>query len=148
MLPFPLCEMAMTSDNEYESPKPGAVNNSVRGGVAAWNIAFAGGSSFALGFAVWACSRLITGTNEPWDSPYPFYSSSMVIGGIVVGFVAPNIFVIPLFGVWLGQVLALATIPWLADAGWLSLGVIATAIGSFLLLPGLFLGMLIRNRIR
>jgi len=138
----------MTYDNECEAPKLRVINKSVLGDVAARYIAFAFGSSLAFGFALWACSRLITGTNEPWDSPYPFYSVSMVIGGIVVGLVAPNRFVIPWFGVWLGQVLALATIPWLTDAGWFSLGFITTAVGSFLLLPGLFLGTLISNRIR
>lgn len=135
----------MVSENPYESSETKTHGDSARPGVATARVAYAAGSSFLLGFALWACSRSITGADEPWDSTIPFYSMTMLLGGTIVGFIAPKQFVAALVCVWLGQVLAIATVPWLADAGWLLIGTITTAIGSLFLLPGLLCGWFLRS---
>ncbi len=136
----PLASLVMTTENPYKSPEVAKQRISARRPALTGRVVYAAAAAFLLGFALWAGSRPITGNDEPWDAPYPFYAGAMILGGIVVGIIAPKRFVPALLGVWLGQIVALAAVPWLAAAGWLVLGVATTAFGSLLLLPGLILG--------
>lgn len=97
----------------------------------------------ALGFGIWASSPILTGFAEPWDSPNPFYSLTSLVGGAVLGFLAPKHLLLCYFGAWLGQVIALAVLPGL-DRGWLLLGVMSTAVGSVLILVGAVIGKAVR----
>jgi hypothetical protein len=99
----------------------------------------------ALGFGIWAASPTLTGHAEPWDSQYPFYSLTSLIGGGVLGFSSPALLRCYV-GAWFGQVLALAILPGL-DRGWLLLGVMTTAVGSLLVLLGAVVGRAIRSAV-
>jgi hypothetical protein len=98
----------------------------------------------SLGFLLWALSEPLTGSTEPWDTPYPLYALTMLIGGFVIGLVAPGRLITGYGGIWLGQISALAWVPWLQVDGWYPMGVVATAIGSLLALPGLIAGGVLR----
>ena len=141
-------EDPLATENPYNPPEAAKQSISARRPVATGRVAYAAGAAFLLGFALWACSRPITGNDEPWDAPYPFYSAAMILGGIVVGIIAPKRFVPALLGVWLGQIAAIAAVPWLAAAGWLALGIATTAFGSLFLLPGLILGWGVHSAIK
>jgi hypothetical protein len=97
-----------------------------------------------LGFGIWALSPILTGQHEPWDSQYPFYSLASLIGGGVLGALAPKRLVYCYAGAWSGQVVALAVLPGL-DRGWLLLGVMTTAVGSLLILVGAVIGRAVRQ---
>ena len=103
----------------------------------------AAATGFLLGFILWATARPLTGKEEPWDTAYPLYSVSMVVGGLVIGYLAPGRFTMAVAGTWLGQITALGVVPWLAAGGWFPLGAVTTAIGSLLILPGMFVGSVI-----
>lgn len=101
----------------------------------------AGGVGFLAGFGVWATSRWAAGTDEPWDASFPYYLPVMVIGGAFSAAIAPWIALSPLLFlcVWIGQMAALLTMPWLREAGWFALGAISTGVGSLLFLLGFLL---------
>ena len=97
----------------------------------------------ALGFAVWLAAPWLVDRREPWDADWPFYSASLVLGGMAVTWWQPKQSAATYVGVWLGQVAALALLPAHAG-GWLPLGAITTGVGSLFALFGALLG----NRLR
>lgn len=99
----------------------------------------------ALGFSLWAVSPILTGHAEPWDSEQPLYLVYSVLSGLALGWFAPRHLLRIYLGFWIGQIVALATLPGL-DRGWLLLGVMTTAIGSLLVLGAAALGRLIRRQ--
>ena len=96
-------------------------------------------ASALLGFGIWAASPSLTGVAEPWDAEFPYYSLTAVIGGAVVGWAFPRLWLWVVPGAWLGQVIGLGVLPGL-DRGWLLLGVFTTGIGSLFFLPGAAFG--------
>lgn len=103
--------------------------------------------SFFSTFSLWASSWWVIGENEPWDSRYPFYSIVMIVIGFLLGTLTPYrvLYYFLLVGAWLGQLLALLTIPWFGKLEWPLLTLIATALGSLWMLPGLFAGYHLRQ---
>lgn len=87
--------------------------------------------AFAWGFLIWALSPLLVGTREPWDAAWPYYTATMVAGGLAGGWFLPRCWLQALLGLWLGQVLAIAVLPG-GDLAWLPLGVVTTAIGALI----------------
>jgi len=104
--------------------------------------AFAGAG---LGFGLWLVSPLVAGCAEPWDASFPFYTPVMLVGGALVGSLLPRHSIAFVLGVWVGQVLALATLPG-HDRSWILLGAITTAIGAVVSLPGYLAAAQIRTR--
>lgn len=102
------------------------------------------GAGTALGFGLWLVSPLVAGCVEPWDASFPFYAPVMLMGGALAGTLLPRRFIAFVFGVWGGQVLALAVLPG-HDRSWIALGAITTAIGSVVSLPGYAAASLIRT---
>ena len=74
-----------------------------------------------LTFLIWASSPLLYGVVEPWDTPYPFYSITAFLGGTVVGYSFRGTLLPAFVGAWLGQVVALLTLPG-HDRAWFALG--------------------------
>jgi hypothetical protein len=104
--------------------------------------AFAGAG---LGFGLWLVSPLVAGCAEPWDASFPFYTPVMLVGGALVGTLLPGHSIAFIFGVWVGQVLALAILPG-HDRSWIALGAVTTAIGSLVSLPSYVAAAQIRGR--
>ena len=86
-------------------------------------------AAFGLMFSVWAVSPYAFGKAEPWDTPYPFYSTATLLGGVILGLLFPHRVPSCVFGAWAGQVVALLFLPG-HDRGWFMLGLITTGIGS------------------
>jgi len=101
----------------------------------------------ALGFAVWGAAPWLVRRREPWDADWPFYSTSLVLGGGAMAWHWPNRVTATFAGVWLGQVAALALLPAHASV-WLPLGAATTGIGSFFALIGALLGKGLRRLLR
>lgn len=87
-----------------------------------------------LGFGLWASSRLVVGTLEPWDAEWPYYSGVMLVGGAAMGMALPRQAATVFLGLWAGQALALL-LPG-HDRSWFLLGCVTTGIGSLLGLTG------------
>ena len=60
-----------------------------------------------LGFGMWAGSRFVVGTLEPWDAEWPFYLVIMLAGGAAIGVALPRQTVPMFLGLWAGQALGL-----------------------------------------
>jgi len=106
------------------------------------------GLSVLLGFLIWALSPTILGRAEPWDSPYPFYSMVFISGGALIALIERKSDALCGLGAWVGQLLALGTLPGMAH-GWFPIGVITTGIGSlFALLGNCALGAILSRRHR
>ena len=95
-----------------------------------------------LGFGLWAGSRFVAGTLEPWDAEWPFYSGVMIAGGIAIGVALPRQSVPMFLGLWAGQFFGLL-LPG-HDRSWLLLGCVTTGIGSLLGVAGYLAGGLAR----
>lgn len=99
-----------------------------------------------LTFFVWVGSPLLFAQVEPWDTPYPFYSITVFLGGGLLGYRFRGGALLPLFlGAWVGQIVALLSLPG-HDRTWFILGVVTTGIGSLVALAGGALGALVRKR--
>lgn len=103
--------------------------------------------SVGIGFGVWALSPFITGEKEPWDAHYPFYSTLLISGGALITVAKGRWAVLCVPGIWLGQLLALATLPWL-DRSWWQLALFTTAVGSLVAFLGNVLGLALRLLLR
>lgn len=106
-----------------------------------FRIAAASGS-FLLGFGLWASSRLVVGTLEPWDAEWPYYSGAMLAGGVAMGMALPRQAAAVFLGLWVGQMLGLL-LPG-HDRSWFLLGCVTTGIGSLLGLTGYLAGAVAR----
>ncbi|HBY63417.1 MAG TPA: hypothetical protein DEH78_26635 [Solibacterales bacterium] len=91
--------------------------------------------ALAASFLLWALSRPLFGRAEPWDVEMPLYAGVLPLCGILIGVLWPGRPVAAYLGFWSGQLAALVVLPG-HDAGWLSLGVVTTGIGSLLGLGG------------
>ena len=100
-----------------------------------------------FGFGVWAASPYLGGRREPWDADFPFYSVTLIVAGVIVGFLLPRKVWICFLGVWLGQIFALAVLPG-GESGWFLLGVVTTAIGTLVSLIGWIIGSFIRSHLK
>ncbi len=99
-------------------------------------------ASILLGFLIWALSPSLLGEAEPWDSPYPFYSIVLFSGGALIALLNGKSHPLCGPGVWLGQVIALCTLPGI-DRGWIMLGIFTTALGSlFAVLGNVIIGLI------
>lgn len=98
----------------------------------------------AIGFGLWALSPILLARREPWDTEWPAYTLTMLIGGAAAGWLLPGRAQWFYLGLWLGQVLAIAFLPG-GDSGWLPLGVVTTAIGSLIGLIGYVPAWLLRR---
>ena len=96
----------------------------------------------SLGFLLWALSPTVFHVAEPWDSEYPLYTITMLIAALALGLVVSRrlALLFGYLGAWLGQVAALAVLPSFQKS-WLLLGIVSTAIGSFLFPFGVALGL-------
>jgi len=102
--------------------------------------------SAITGFLLWALSPAITGHNEPWDAPYPFYSIVLIGAGALWALIRRRREPVGILGVWLGQVLALCVLPWL-DRSAVIVGAVTTAVGSlFFLLGNAIIAALVRKK--
>lgn len=77
-----------------------------------------------LGFGMWAGSRFVVGTLEPWDAEWPFYLVIMLAGGAAIGVALPRQTVPMFLGLWAGQALGLL-LPG-HDRSWFLLGCVTT----------------------
>ena len=106
--------------------------------------AFVLGVAVATGFLVWACSRMLTGKVEPWDGTV-LYPLAILPGFLCCALTSRKIIwtiwtvIYYWHGFWVGQVLALTTVPHLSERGWVSLGVITTYFGAMFIAQGVFL---------
>lgn len=57
-----------------------------------------------FGALVWALSPALTGHEEPWDAPWPYYWVAMSLGGFILGLISPRHFWAPVVGIYVGQV--------------------------------------------
>lgn len=87
---------------------------------------------------MWALSPWVVGKNEPWDADWPFYILVMLLGGGILGVTWPRHVFLAYVSVWLGQCGALLLPTY--DRTWLLLGMVTTAIGGLLFLPGVLIG--------
>lgn len=108
--------------------------------------------STAAGFLVWGLSPKITGTPLPWDAPWPFYSSALLVTGLIVAQPAHRMWPC-VFGAWVGQVVALLVLPldrttnmW-GEGAWWVLGIVATGVGSLIVAAGWLAGRAIRKKL-
>lgn len=95
-------------------------------------------------FLIWATSPVVFSAIEPWDAPYLVYSVTTFLGGCILGYRFRGALLSSFLGAWLGQVVALLTLPG-HDRTWFELGLVTTAIGSLFLVAGAFLGGLVRR---
>ncbi len=107
-------------------------------------------SAFLLGFLLWVLSPLFIGRLEPWDSPYPVYSGTMIIGGTLITFFTSRQLLASYFGVWLGQALGNTLTAFLQPPNseaqaWWPLGIFTAGIGSILILVGVGIGLAIKT---
>lgn len=87
-------------------------------------------------FLVWALSPTLTGRVEPWDADWPYYSTAILLAGLLVGIAFRRALLSAYIGAWVGQILALMTLP-SVDRSWWYRGVLATAVGSLIILLGI-----------
>jgi hypothetical protein len=59
--------------------------------------------SFVLGALVWALSPVLSGHAEPWDVEGVYYPASLLVAGLLSGFIRPQYFWGHYLGVILGQ---------------------------------------------
>lgn len=91
---------------------------------------------------MWAGSRFVVGTLEPWGAEWPFYLVIMLAGGAAIGVALPRQTVPMFLGLWAGQALGLL-LPG-HDRSWFLLGCVTTGIGSLLGLTGYRTGVVAR----
>jgi hypothetical protein len=100
-----------------------------------------------LGAGIWVLSSSITGRQEPWDSPGPYYAVALIVAGLIGGFVVPGHWVEVAVGVFAGQALVLLarvmTEP--SSGGLWPLGLMLVAVYSLLALLGAGLGSSFRR---
>jgi len=60
-------------------------------------------TSFVLGALVWALSPALSGHAEPWDAEGVYYPASLLLTGLLSGFIRPQYFWVHYLGVILGQ---------------------------------------------
>ncbi|MCK4905674.1 hypothetical protein KAS42_05505 [bacterium] len=102
--------------------------------------------SAIFGFCILALLPIVTGHNNPFDVEDKSYFVVLIVGGFILGMLAPRYLAVCYLGVWLGQVLAIEVLPGI-DKAWWMLGVLTFGILSILVLVGAFIGSIIINSI-
>ena len=98
-----------------------------------------------LGYGLWLVSPIVAGCAEPWDASFPLYTPVLVVGGALGGGLLPGRAIAFLLGLWIGQVLALATLPD-HQRSWILLGAVTTAIGATVSVPSYVAASFLRKR--
>ena len=57
-----------------------------------------------MGVVMWACSPIIAGSAEPWDSEGPYYFIALLVSGMLGSILCKSNSLAVIFGVVLGQV--------------------------------------------
>jgi hypothetical protein len=95
-----------------------------------------------LGSAIWILSAVITGRDEPWDSPGFYYPGALLAAGVIAGFICRGYWAVVTLGVFAGQALVLigrvAGDP--GSGGLWPLGLMFMAAYSLLALVGALIG--------
>ncbi len=101
----------------------------------------------ALGAAIWVLSGWVTGRQEPWDAPGPYYLAALLGAGVVGGFLVPGHWGEVAVGVYAGQALVLLgrVLSDTGDGGLWPLGLLVLALYSLVALVGALLGSALRR---
>jgi hypothetical protein len=102
--------------------------------------------SAIFGFCILALLPIVTGHSDPWDTGDNSYFIVLIVGGFILGVLAPRYPAVCYLGAWLGQVLAIEVLPGI-DKAWWMLGVLTFGIASILVLVGAIIGSMIINSI-
>lgn len=106
----------------------------------------------AAGFLVWALSPRLTGQPLPWDATWPFYSLVLLGAGAIASQLGRRMWV-GFAATWAGQVVALFTLPlnrtqnMMGQGAWWVLGLVATGVGSVILVLGWLLATVARKKL-
>lgn len=102
--------------------------------------------SAIFGFCILASLPIVTGHSNPWNTGDNSYFIVLIVGGFILGVLAPRYPAICYLGAWLGQFLAIGVLPEI-DKAWWPLGVLTFGILSILVLVGAIIGSIIINLI-